>query len=138
MAPRPPGRYDRTGAVERYAAGLGRHFFDPATIDAVAGALEMSRRRFTPLFREVTGSTWANHRAGLRVAYAGQLLEETDRSIVAIAFESCFEVLSSFYRAFRRRAGVAPNRWRREHRGGSGGRSSAAVTLEPGHFRRET
>ena len=78
----------------------------------------MSRRRFTQLFREVTGSTWADHLADLRVGYARQLLEETDRSIVAIAFESGFEDLSSFYRAFKKRTGLAPNRWRQEHRGG--------------------
>jgi AraC family L-rhamnose operon regulatory protein RhaS len=105
-------------AVERYAAELDRHFFEPATLDGVAQGLDMSRRRFTQLFREVTGSTWADHLADLRVGYARQLLEETDRSIVAIAFESGFEDLSSFYRAFKKRTGRAPNRWRREHRRG--------------------
>jgi AraC family L-rhamnose operon regulatory protein RhaS len=105
-------------AVERYAAELDRHFFEPATLDGVAEGLDMSRRRFTQLFREVTGSAWADHLAGLRVGYARQLLEETDRSIVAIAFESGFEDLSSFYRAFKKRTGVAPNQWRRDHRSG--------------------
>jgi AraC family L-rhamnose operon regulatory protein RhaS len=103
-------------AVERYAAELKLRFFEPAHLDGVAEGLAMSRRRFTQLFREVTGSTWADHLAGLRVDYARQLLEETDRSIVAIAFESGFEDVSSFYRAFKRGTGLAPNQWRRTHR----------------------
>ena len=37
---------------------------------------------------------------------------------IAIAFESGFEDLSSFYRAFKKRTGLAPNRWRRERRSG--------------------
>ena len=115
-----PGPGDPRGhreAVERYAAGLERRFFEAADLDSVAESLDMSRRRFTQLFREVTGQTWADYLAGLRVDYARQLLEETDRSVVAIAFESGFEEVSSFYRAFKRRTGAAPNRWRKTHRG---------------------
>ncbi len=103
-------------AVERYAAGLKQRFFEAADLDTVAAGLDMSRRRFTQLFREVTGETWADHLAGLRVDYARHLLEETERSVVAIAFESGFEDVSSFYRAFKRRTGMAPNQWRQSHR----------------------
>ena len=104
-------------AVERYAVGLKQRFFEAADLDTVAEDLDMSRRRFTQLFREVTGETWADHLAGLRVDYARQLLEGTDRSVVAIAFESGFEEVSSFYRAFKRKTGMAPNQWRQTHRG---------------------
>ena len=118
-------RRDRTGigspghrdSVERYAAELEHRFFEVTNLDGVAEGLAMSRRRFTQLFREVTGSTWADHVAGLRIGYASQLLEETDRSIVAIAFESGFEDVSNFYRAFKRRTGQAPHHWRLSHRG---------------------
>ena len=78
----------------------------------------MSRRRFTQLFREVTGSSWADHRTELRINYACRLLRETDRGIIAIAFESGFEDLSSFYRAFKRQTGDSPIRWRPRNRDG--------------------
>ena len=103
-------------AVERYAAELKQRFFEASDLDRVAEGLDMSRRRFTQLFREVTGSTWADHLAGLRIDYARQLLKETGRSIVAIAFESGFEDVSNFYRTFKRITGQAPNRWRQTHR----------------------
>jgi len=114
----PPDAPGHRKAVERYASDLKRRFFEAENLDGVAAGLDMSRRRFTQLFREVTGSTWADHVTALRIDYARQLLGETDRSIVAIAFESGYEDVSSFYRAFKRRAGVSPNRWRRGHRPG--------------------
>jgi AraC family L-rhamnose operon regulatory protein RhaS len=104
-------------AVERYAAELAQRFFEAADLESVASGLGMSRRRFTQLFREVTGSSWADHLGSLRVGHAVRLLRETDRSIVAIAFESGYEDLSSFYRAFKRQTGLPPDRWRRKQRG---------------------
>jgi AraC-like DNA-binding protein len=122
--PRGKGRVDRPSpsrsghreAVERYAVELEQRFFEATDLDGVADSLGMSRRRFTGLFRDVTGSTWADHLTALRISYAQRLLSETDRSIVAIAFEVGYEDLSSFYRAFKRRTGLAPNQWRLKHR----------------------
>jgi AraC family L-rhamnose operon regulatory protein RhaS len=72
----------------------------------------MSRRRFTTLFWEITGQTWADYLSRLRIEYACKLLAETNRSIVAIAFECGYEDLSSFYRAFKRQTGHSPGDWR--------------------------
>jgi AraC-like DNA-binding protein/mannose-6-phosphate isomerase-like protein (cupin superfamily) len=105
-------RADLRGAVEAYVADLSHRFYEPARIDGEARRLGMSRRRFTALFREVTGETWAEYVRRLRVAHAKRLLRATERSVLAIAFESGFEDLSSFYRAFQRLEGMAPHRWR--------------------------
>jgi AraC family L-rhamnose operon regulatory protein RhaS len=108
----------RRAEVERYAADLAHRFFEHATIDSAAAELGMSRRRFTSLFAEATGQTWADYVTGLRIDYARRLLSETQRSVVAIAFECGFEDLSSFYRAFKRRTGDSPAHWRDIERGG--------------------
>ena len=107
----------RRAEVERYAADLAHRFFEHATIDSAAAELGMSRRRFTSLFAEATGQTWADYVTGLRIAYAYRLLSETQRSVVAIAFECGFEDLSSFYRAFKRQTGDSPAHWRETGRG---------------------
>lgn len=99
-------------SVEAYVAELDRKFFEPAKIDVIARQLGMSRRRFTELFREITGTSWSDYLRGLRVEHSKQLLLETSRSVLAIAFESGFEDLSSFYRAFQRQEGTSPHRWR--------------------------
>jgi AraC-like DNA-binding protein len=106
----------RRASVERYAASLQHRFFERASLDDAAAELGMSRRRFTSLFAEVTGQSWADYLAGLRIAYAQTLLCETSRSIVSIAFESGYEELSSFYRAFKRTSGISPGQWRERER----------------------
>jgi AraC family L-rhamnose operon regulatory protein RhaS len=101
-------------AVAAYVAELDRRFFEPTKIDSIARQLGMSRRRFTELFREVTNTTWSDYVRTLRINHSKQLLRETARSVLAIAFESGFEDLSSFYRAFQRQEGMAPQRWRQQ------------------------
>jgi AraC-like DNA-binding protein/mannose-6-phosphate isomerase-like protein (cupin superfamily) len=117
-APAPPApgpRGDLTThcrAVEHYLAELPTRFYEPATIDRVAADLGMSRRCFTRLFRAAAGCSWSRYVEAARIDYACRLLRETRRGVASIAFECGYEELSSFYRAFKRRQGVPPQRWR--------------------------
>jgi AraC family L-rhamnose operon regulatory protein RhaS len=99
-------------AVERYVAELPHRFLEATDLDAAAAELGMSRRRFTHLFREMTGSTWAVYLTRLRIDYACRLLQETSRSILSTAFECGYDDLSLFYRVFRRQTGMTPREWR--------------------------
>lgn len=101
--------------VEAYVDELARRFFEIGDIDQAAAELGMSRRRFTQLFREVTGSTWLAYVRQLRVDHARKLLAQTDRSVISIAFECGFEDLSSFYRAFGKLERLSPQRWRQRY-----------------------
>ncbi|QDS89580.1 HTH-type transcriptional activator RhaR [Rosistilla ulvae] len=99
-------------AVAHYIEQLHGRFFEATDLDSAAAQLGISRRRFTQLFRQSTGQTWLQFLTDRRVEHACHLLKQTDRTIVSIAFECGFEDLSSFYRAFKRRLHVAPNKWR--------------------------
>ena len=101
--------------VEWFAARLDENCAG-GTIDEVARQLGISRRRFTALFREVTGNTWAAAVRDLRVAHAKRLLEFSDHSTAAVAFECGFEDVATFYRAFKKVAGCTPNEYRRTSR----------------------
>ena len=109
----PAGDRGHRRAVERYIAELPDRFFEPTRLDRIAAELGMSRRCFTGLFRELAGETWADRIARLRVEHACELLGATSRSIAAIAFETGYEDLSGFYRAFKRIVGTTPVAFRR-------------------------
>lgn len=96
-----------------YIRHLDTHFFEATTIDEASNSIGIPRRRFTQLFRGITGQTWLNYVQELRVDHACRLLENTDRPITSIAFECGFAELSTFYRAFRKMRDVTPSAWRR-------------------------
>jgi AraC family L-rhamnose operon regulatory protein RhaS len=115
---RPAGPHGRTGpdayqrAVQRYVADLPHRFFEATDLDRAAADVGMSRRRFTQLFRQITGRSWSAYVTGLRMEYACQLLRGTTRSVVATAFECGYEDVSGFYRAFKQHTGLPPRAWR--------------------------
>jgi len=99
--------------VEAYVNDLDRRFFEVRSLDVTITELGMSRRRFTQLFRKITGESWLGYIQKLRIAHAKRLLRRTDRTITSIAFECGFDDLSTFYRAFNRYTNVSPLQWRR-------------------------
>ncbi len=103
---------DSATRMQAYVDDLQGHFFEATNLDAAAQSLGISRRRFTQLFRQVTGSSWLAYVRRLRVDHAKHLLAQTDRTVLSIAFECGFEDLSTFYRAFKREVRQSPNQWR--------------------------
>ena len=99
--------------VRWYAEEMASSFYLNEGIDEAAERLGLSRRRFTQLFREVTGEPWLQRLRSLRIDHACRLLRETSRSTKAIAFECGFESLPQFFRTFRQRMGMTPGQWRR-------------------------
>ncbi len=119
-------RRDGTARVRAYVDELEDHFFEASNLDTAARSLDISRRRFTQLFRKVTGTTWLTHVRQLRIDHAKRLLAKTDRTVLSIAFECGFEDLSTFYRAFKREVGQNPSQWRGEAQDGEIPDSGAA------------
>lgn len=100
--------------LESYLVWLQHNFFESQSLDDAARACGMSRRYFTAAFRRRTGRTWLDYRNRLRVQHAIELLQNTDRKMASIAFQSGFDDLSTFYRVIHRVAGVRPGQLRRE------------------------
>lgn len=98
--------------IEDYVARLSTEFYEASTIDAAAASLGLSRRAFTKLFQEVTGSTWLTHVRRLAINHAKHQLAQTNLSIASVAFECGFNDLSTFYRQFKSQVGVSPKSYR--------------------------
>lgn len=104
-----------TTATDRVKATLGEvrtQFYEQQDIETVALRTGVSRRRFTQLVRTLTGRSWADLVRDLRMEHAERLLRTTNHPVTAVAFECGFEELSTFHRAFRRRTGTTPEKWR--------------------------
>jgi len=99
--------------LEAYLAWLHRNFYESLTLNAAAEASGMSRRTFTNQFKSRTGTTWLEYVNRLRVEHAKLLMKETDRKVTSIAFQSGFDDLTTFYRAFKRITGSSPTLLRR-------------------------
>lgn len=109
--PAGPGAPTRA-RVAAYARGMETSFFQRQTLDGAARSLGLSRRRFTQLFRQITGESWLEHLQRQRLAHARRLLRETRRSVASIGYECGFEDLTTFYRAFKAVEHTSPLAWR--------------------------
>ncbi|MBW3635425.1 MAG: AraC family transcriptional regulator [Armatimonadetes bacterium] len=99
--------------IYSYLQELERTFYRAETVDSAAARLGLSRRRFTTLFREVAGTSWLSYLRELRIQHAKLLLQTSNRTVLAIAFECGFEDVSSFYRAFKSVTEQTPDSWRK-------------------------
>ncbi|MBN1514978.1 helix-turn-helix transcriptional regulator [Candidatus Sumerlaeota bacterium] len=93
---------------------LEETFYEPWEVDAAARKAHLSRRRFTQIFRSLTGESFLMRRNELRLQHAARLLHEGRQTIAGAAFSSGFGDLAHFYRLFRRRFGKSPGAWARE------------------------
>jgi AraC family L-rhamnose operon regulatory protein RhaS len=111
-APAGQAEHPARARVAAYAAELTHTFYHHQSIDEVAAALGLSRRRFTQLFREIAGETWLGALHRHRLVHARRLLRETGRSIASIGYECGYDDLTTFYRAFKASTGTSPLAWR--------------------------
>jgi AraC family L-rhamnose operon regulatory protein RhaS len=105
---------DSSERVANYALGLKKRFYRQETLDEAARCTCLSRRQFTQVFRRITGLSWHQFVLRERLNHARDLILHSDKSIVAIAFESGFEELSGFYRLFKRAFGSSPSALRQK------------------------
>ena len=108
-----PADPDSARRVSAYATKLDSTFYLDGSLDDAAAATGLSRRRFTELFRRVTGRTWHDHVQHLRLEHAKRLLVQTDKHVIAVAFECGFDDLSHFHRVFKQVERCTPLEYRR-------------------------
>jgi AraC-like DNA-binding protein/mannose-6-phosphate isomerase-like protein (cupin superfamily) len=107
---------DSAERVARYALTLRSGFYHQPTLAEAARSVNLSERRFTDLFRSATGKTWCKYLQSLRLEYAAKLLTATDKSVMAVAFESGFEDLSHFHHIFKAVYNCSPLKFREQAR----------------------
>ena len=114
--------------VSLYVERMESSFYLNESLDQVAQRLGIGRRRFSQLFREVTGEAWLQRLRGIRIAHACRLLSKSGKSVKLIAFECGFEGLPQFFRTFKQLKGVTPGQWRKSQEASSESWSSGSCS----------
>lgn len=92
------------------------HLADPDfSVEVLAGRLGMSRSVLYRRVSEYHGASPAELIRDIRLERAANLLIESDEQISTIAFSTGFRSVSAFSRAFTKKMGVSPRRWRDIH-----------------------
>ncbi|HVN14369.1 MAG TPA: helix-turn-helix transcriptional regulator [Anaerolineales bacterium] len=94
---------------------IGKRLDESTDGDALARAAHYSRFHFQRIFHEETGETPGNCQRRLKLERAAYHLLQNDCSVTEIAFQSGFNSLEGFSRAFRKTAGISPSHFRRIH-----------------------
>ena len=102
----------RTPAIAAIQRWLPDHLADDLTVERLAAQAGMSDRSFSRSFKAETGTTPAAHVEALRIEAARRLLETTDHTVAAVARAVGLRHAETFHRAFTRRIGTTPARYR--------------------------
>jgi transcriptional regulator GlxA family with amidase domain len=103
----------------RAAQELARaHPASELTVEVLADHAHMSVRAFAGAFRREVGTTPAAYVEAVRVERAVAMIQTTSASFEQIAASSGFGTPETLRRAFRRRMGVSPSKYRDRFRGG--------------------
>jgi transcriptional regulator GlxA family with amidase domain len=101
-----------TPAIAEVQRWLSDHLDEDLTVDALAARAAMSSRNFARCFSTETGTTPAAYVEQVRVEAARRLLQTTDLTMAAIARQVGLRHAETLHRAFRRRVGTTPERYR--------------------------
>ena len=91
---------------------LGEHYTEQITLSGVAKSLGYSRNYLSHRIKKLSGMTFPELLANLRVEHACGLLGKM--TILDAALESGFETERSFYRVFRKVTGTTPGEYLKE------------------------
>jgi transcriptional regulator GlxA family with amidase domain len=101
-----------TTSIAELQAWIGDHLDENLGVDALAARAGMSPRTFARVFRRETATTPAAFVEELRVEAARRLLETTDLTVAALARRVGMKHAETLHRAFHRRLGTTPDRYR--------------------------
>jgi AraC-like DNA-binding protein len=85
------------------------------SFEELARMTRCTSRHLSRIFFELTGMSFCDKRAEIRLGRARELLATSQSKVVEVAFESGYKSLSLFNQMFTRRFGISPGKWRQRN-----------------------
>lgn len=104
-------------SIAKARALIAERHPEELSLGEVARAVNMSAFYFCKSFKKVTGMTFTDYLARVRIEKVKNLLLNPNKRISEAAYEAGFQSLSQFNRAFHRIAGESPSQHRRRLHG---------------------
>ncbi len=101
-------------AVFRMQDYIEKHLTEPITLHQLAGAARYSPWHAERIFKSLTGKTPFDYIRECRLTSAAKALWNPENRIIDVAFDYVFDSHEGFTKAFTRKFGMAPRRYRRE------------------------
>ena len=91
---------------------LSKNYLQPLTLEEVAKSLGVSRYHVSHVFSSRMKTNFSDYLNFLRLDYACELLQTTDKSISDISMDAGFSSQRTFNRAFQKNYSLAPRQYR--------------------------
>ena len=113
--------------IARAVAAMHAQLARPWCLDELATIAQLSVSRFAHLFRRSLAVAPGRYLQNLRIERARQLLENSRAPVAEVRRAVGYADASHFARDFRRRLGMSPREYRRDHR-----RTASVPSVAPG------
>ncbi len=101
-------------AIEKIIAYSFKHFLEPISLTEIATVAEMSVPGFCRFFKKNIKKTYFNFLQELRIGHACKLLNDTEKPILEICYNSGYNSWAHFSKQFKQIKGMAPSAYRKQ------------------------
>lgn len=112
---RPQSIYALDDVIQKICIYMQRNLQKNLTQDFIAGLFYMNRTYLSSLFRKTTGTKFIDYLNALRIQKAAELLKSTNRKMYQVSKAVGYDNVKYFFRIFKKKMGVTPEQYRREH-----------------------
>lgn len=95
---------------------LQENYQKKISLQQIADQINLSKSECARFFKKITGETIFEYLLKLRIEKSIELLENTDKTITEIAYETGFASQSYYDQRFRKMKGIAPLKYRKKSR----------------------
>ena len=107
------GGTDQVVKLYKAVTFIENNFTKPLSVKIIADLAHLSERQFTRVFKKIFHQTPISFLLTLRIAYACNLLLETDYSVNQVAYSCGFNDPNYFSRLFKKKMQLSPNTYRK-------------------------